>query len=291
MIIGISGLTFDPKGNKGSAGAGKDTVADRLVAKHGFTRLGFADVMKRFLQEIFQFSDEQLFGESKHRNAPDARYARMVPVAHPKGVLERNMDRVLGPSNPGYVVHREEFLTPRHALQQLGTEFGRACYQDVWVAYAMRVAKELIHGVPKMMPYAYPLGYEGNREEYEGIAHPKYSLKLGLHSYELRPAASIPNGVVFSDMRFKNEFEYVKNNGGKVVRVRRPVDEITIPSSHQSENDLNDVPDDAFDYVIHGLPKDVHDLGLKTDEMMDWLKGRIRPFDPDQVDTPPFLRK
>ncbi len=36
----------------------------------------------------------------------------------------------------------DAFLTPRHALQQLGTEFGRACYQDVWVEYAMRKARE-----------------------------------------------------------------------------------------------------------------------------------------------------
>ena len=268
MIIGISGLTFDPKGNMGSAGAGKDTVANRLIEKHGFVKVGFADPMKRFVQDIFQFSDEQVWGESKFRNAPDERYFRRrsitgsesIRVAEDGRFIVETLAELAGRTateeelrageEANFEKESRVYLTPRHALQTLGTDWARnMCYQDTWVAYAMRVANKLLSD--NMPPLA-------------------YTSELGLierRNSRLRPIT----GVVFSDMRFKNEFEYVKNNGGKVVRVRRPVEEITIPATHQSENDLNDVPDSAFNYVIHGLQKDVHDLHLRTDEMMKLL--------------------
>jgi len=49
MLIGISG----------SAGAGKDTLAEYLWRTHTFTRIAFADPMKRATQAIFGLSDEQ----------------------------------------------------------------------------------------------------------------------------------------------------------------------------------------------------------------------------------------
>jgi hypothetical protein len=265
MIIAVSGLTFDKAGNKGSAGAGKSTVADRLVAKYGFVSIGFADPMKRFCQEIFEFDDVQLWGESDKRNAPDTRYLRKT------GGVEQHRDVTLRDIT-GFTLEcgpiketkwDAEFLTPRYALQILGTEFGRHCYPDVWVAYAMRVAIRVL---------------SSNDKAY----YPDLGLVRAPHGYSL-------NGVVFSDLRFKNEMEYVKGNGGKVVRVRRPVEKVG-DSSHQSENDLNDVPDEAFDYVIHGQPTDVYDLQLRTDEMLDWLKGNIRPFNEAQETVPPFMR-
>ena len=273
-IVAISGLTFDPKGNMGSAGAGKDTVANRLIEKHGFVKVGFADPMKRFVQDIFQFSDEQVWGESKFRNAPDERYFRRrsitgsesIRVAEDGRFIVETLAELAGRTateeelrageEANFEKESRVYLTPRHALQTLGTDWGRACYQDVWVAYAMRVAWKLLDPTGPNMP------------QYDPVKGVYYVQGWDIHK--------VVQHVVFSDMRFKNEFEYIKNNGGKVVRVRRPVDEITTPSSHQSENDLNDVPDDAFDYVIHGQPNDVHDLALRTDEMMDWLKGRIR---------------
>lgn len=95
-------------GIHGRAGAGKDTVADWLVRERGYVRVSLADPMKRFCAEVFGFSEEQLWGPSEHRNAPDARW---------------------------------DGLTPRHALQQLGTEWGRAMHPDVWVRYAIATAQ------------------------------------------------------------------------------------------------------------------------------------------------------
>ncbi len=87
-------------GLTGRAGAGKDTVADCLVQHHGYAKHAFADPFKRFCQEVFGFTREQLWGPSELRNAPDPRW---------------------------------DGLTPRRALQQLGTEWGRAMHPDLWV--------------------------------------------------------------------------------------------------------------------------------------------------------------
>lgn len=46
-------------------GVGKDTVANRLVDKHGFTRMSFADPLKEACRTIFHFNDAQLYGDKK----------------------------------------------------------------------------------------------------------------------------------------------------------------------------------------------------------------------------------
>lgn len=91
----------------GRAGAGKNTVATML----GGHEISFAEPLKRFCQEVFAFSDAQVWGPSECRNAPDERYPR-----------------------PG------GYLTPRYALQTLGTNWGRDCYQDIWADLGVRRA-------------------------------------------------------------------------------------------------------------------------------------------------------
>jgi hypothetical protein len=46
-------------------GSGKDTCADYLVEKYGYTKVAFADPLKKILQIMFMFTDEQLFGTEK----------------------------------------------------------------------------------------------------------------------------------------------------------------------------------------------------------------------------------
>lgn len=248
MIIAISGLTYDARGNKGSAGSGKSTVTERIVTKYDFVNVALADVMKRFLQELFCFTAEQLWGPSDLRNAPDKRYVQCyASLAH---MLSKE-SRLLYPD--GLVA---QYLSPRHALQTLGTEWARdMCWSDVWVAYAMRVANHVLSGVPL---------YDAQK----GLSWPT---ERDISDRDYVPWGSRNKGVIFSDMRFKNEFAYVKEHGGKVVRVRRPVEALVVSSAHQSENDLNDVPDTDFDYVIHGQANDLDDLLRCTDTMMDWL--------------------
>lgn len=185
MIIGVSGFS----------GSGKDTVADSLCKDPLFAKLAFADGIKRILRELFDFSYEQLWGPSAARNLPDERY----------------------PREGGY-------LTPRHALQSLGTEWGRNCYENVWVELAIRMAKRL-----------------------DGSSILRYSPTEGVI-----PACdlALPNkGVIITDCRFKNELDSLRAAGAKLVRIHRPGVEMP-PYAHSSETEQATIPDSFFDYVF-----------------------------------------
>lgn len=100
------------------------------------------------------------------------------------------------------------YLTPRHALQQLGTEFGRACYPDIWVEYTMRVAQKLLKK-----------DYELNERIWA------YTSRLGLfqaQGYRPHWGSVLAKGVVIPDVRFKNEADAIFKAGGDVWRIERP---------------------------------------------------------------------
>ena len=98
---------------EGLPGTGKDTLASHIHRKYGHEVLSFCEPLKRIVQQIYAFSDQQLFGPSKYRDAPDLRYPRGDGT----------------------------FLTPRLALQLFGTEAGRACYEFTWFDMALKKAK------------------------------------------------------------------------------------------------------------------------------------------------------
>ncbi|ATZ80931.1 monophosphate kinase [Bodo saltans virus] len=54
-IIGITGRKF----------TGKDTLGNYLVDTYGYTRLAYADALKDAVKAIFDFDDEQLYGNKK----------------------------------------------------------------------------------------------------------------------------------------------------------------------------------------------------------------------------------
>ena len=176
MIIGLVGL----------AGSGKDTVGGFLVQDHDFMRIALADPLKRFAREVYDFSEEQLWGPSQFRNAPDLRYPRIV---------RRSIERDPGDTRSGFE-EITEYLTPRYALQTLGTEWGRDCYDNTWIDLAIRSAKKVLGG-----------GFW-------------YDERSGV--YECSRMNRPPAGVVITDCRFLNEERAIKAAGGKVIRIVRP---------------------------------------------------------------------
>jgi len=205
MIIGISG----------QACSGKDTAADILVKQYGFVKISLADLMKRICKEVFDFSEEQLWGPSEKRNEPDKRY--------------------LSPDG--------EYLSARKSLQLIGTEWGRKCYEDVWVDYTMRISKQLLSN--------YYLRYTS----VDGVV-------------PTRHAIAPYKGVVIADCRFSNEISAIKKAGGKVLRIKRPGSGLVgEAAAHASEMEQKSIPDSVFDYVIDN-DGTIEDLAVKLAEIM-----------------------
>lgn len=182
MIIGVVG----------KAGSGKDTVADFLVEQFGFAKVSLADPLKRFCREVFDFSEEQLWGASEHRNSSDPRYPRADG----------------------------SFLTPRFALQSLGTEWGRTCYDNVWADHCARTCRALLAG------------------------NCKYTQRHGLVA---APNSEPFPGVVVADVRFHNEVNALKGIGGRVWKVCRPVSGLPgAEGRHLSEMEMDGIDADVL---------------------------------------------
>lgn len=181
MLLGFAGVS----------GAGKDLCASFLTKKHNFVRVGFADALKRAVGEVFGFSEEQLYGSA--REVPDQRYT----------------------------TKEGDLLTPRRALQWLGTEGFRTCCSDIWIIKALRDAELLMRG-----QYTYSRMHGVSTTT---TVHPGW------------------NGVVFADVRFMNEHVGIRAAGGVVIRLKR---DTGIASAHQSEAELLGIPDSYYDYVI-----------------------------------------
>lgn len=125
------------------------------------------------------------------------------------------------------------FLTPRHALQQLGTEFGRNCYPNTWIDYALRVAVLMQAG-----------GHT-------------YNAVRGLNSFSvvgMEAEAAFERSkrsVVISDCRFKNEVDAIRAAGGVVWKIVRPGQGLEGKAGqHVSETEQNSIPDEMFQCIF-----------------------------------------
>ncbi len=143
---------------------------------------------------------------------------------------------------------RRIYLTPRHALQQLGTEWGRGCYRDTWIDIALRTAEELLSDHDQMVSAHCPhIGYTPQKGLIEGFFLP------------------FVNGVVIPDVRFMNEVKAIHKAGGCVARLYRPeVETKEAISFHCSEQELLAIPDEEFDSVMINN-KGLEDLELLTE--------------------------
>lgn len=115
----------------------------------------------------------------------------------------------------------------RWLLQQLGTEHGR----DFWTELTTRFPEVTARLSEN---YSCPRDF--------WLMHFEKKLR------ELQEAQVC--GVTAADLRFPNEADYFKRNGGILIRVARPgtVDKCDPSAQHSSETALDAYPD--FDYVI-----------------------------------------
>lgn len=125
MIIGVSGFAL----------SGKDATGAYLAERYGFERVRFAAKLKSICADIYGFSHEQIDGKAK--DEPDPRYP--LSGQCPKCGEQCDQDThgagwFCGPCGRLWPV----CLTPRLAMQQLGTEGARRLYADVWVEATLR---------------------------------------------------------------------------------------------------------------------------------------------------------
>ena len=143
-------------GIHGASESGKDTAADFIIAEFGGEKISFADPMKHLCRGVLGFTQEQLWGPSKNRNARDPRFSGDLRAATCAVVRVRLREQggpwisqVLphfGPDKQIEAFHalqmwledclRQDGLTARYALQTLGTEWGRAQDPDMWFKFA-----------------------------------------------------------------------------------------------------------------------------------------------------------
>lgn len=142
MLIGITG----------PAGSGKTTAANYLVKNHGFIHLKFAGSLKAMVRTLLVDMG--------------------VSVEHQMEMIEGDEKE----NTQGWLNGK----TPRHAMQTLGTEWGRKCMgEDFWVNVAQqRVMSE--------------------HEQCSSITVPR---------------------ILFDDVRFENEAAMIRNMGGTIVHM------------------------------------------------------------------------
>jgi hypothetical protein len=107
---------------------------------------------------------------------------------------------------------------------------------------------------------AFDFGWNGEKDEAGrrllqelGMAARRYSPNIWIQHIAWRIA---PNGppVVFTDVRFQNEANFVRHKGGIIVRIVRPG---IISGNHESELKQADIPAD-IEIVNDGTIEDLH---------------------------------
>lgn len=169
-------------GITGPARSGKDTIATLMpgILEYPCKIVKFASPIKKVLKELFEFTDEQLEGDSK--DLPD----------------------------PRYEMQSGKFLTPRHAMQRFGTEFARGCYPNIWVDACMReVLSNARKGVVSIIT---DLRFDNEAEMVRGLGgkiikveRPGLQVLPGQHASEngitLPPDAVLVNDGALQDLR------------------------------------------------------------------------------------------
>jgi hypothetical protein len=249
----------------GKAGSGKDTIASFIKEEVNAQIISFADPMKRFAQAVFDFSDQQLWGPSQHRNAIDPRYADPWYWTKARQTLENCtpiwFSTILGPNDQSFAwqlliewfegQRKIEEITPRRILQTLGTQWGRRVNNNMWVDHTVQNAMRLLSG------------------------ECCYSAKDGLRH---APDAKTPDLIVIPDGRFRNEILGVAKWGGIVVRIdgqnlSQEAGKAGI-ANHASEKQ-DGIPDYFFNFVVYNDKN--KGLGYCQEQVKKMLNQILRP--------------
>ncbi len=226
----------------GKAGAGKSTLAEELQRQYGGVCVGWADPLKALCIELTGLPEENVYGPSEKREIPCKtpffiNRASSIIRLNSSSVF-RLLDIPQGRAEAGlieWVDRCQAFeaehggLTARFALQQLGTDWGRALDPDLWVKAGINTALKLLGG-----------GYE-------------YTNRKLVYTPGAKPAT----GIYFADSRFANEVVAVKAVGGIAVGI---LGQETSGSGHASELGIDAVPRHFLSAIYNNRVRDLVDL-------------------------------
>lgn len=139
-------------------------------------------------------------------------------------------------------LNRDLFLTPRRALQELGTGWGRRLYNDVWIdACFARIRK------------VHDRDFEKYGEAFDG--KPTYK--------------DLARDFVITDGRFLNEIRRSRELGGVAVKLTRGLQRSTDP--HPSEAELRTIDRKEFDFIFDNANYDLEQLPSAVELMLKEL--------------------
>jgi len=289
ICVGISGFS----------GSGKDEIAKSLV-KRGAIQLGLADPAKRHMADLYEFTEQQLFGPSEFRNGGDLRYPKPAmeklrlwngPKPEGEGLIGdwddnatywwfEGRDRVgkTYNNNDPYIPLRlgsarifiqqgdpRFWLSPREALQKY-CELMNTLYGDTWIHKGIDTSLKLAE------TYFFKTGVN--------LAQYRYSQMEGLKKYygPDNHGPVIKENIIitcFADFRHKHEINYLRNKAGPaltpaLIRIKRPgIDKP--PFNHRSETEQATIEDGAFDFVINN-DKTLEDLDQKVEKILTTIR-------------------
>ncbi len=238
------------------SGHGKDFCGQWMVKNQGFLDLAFADHIKRLCRIVFKaFTDDALWGEPALRNQEvpvdweEARYRltwglddwlmqignlSVEERAEYKPMVKDWFERIHSwafRDSDGVVKGN---ISPRVALQLLGTEYGRAFKDTIWSGLL------LDHVIPKIA--------SGEND---------YLRHFGLIPRADTERAKPIKGVIITDCRFLNELTNVQVAGGYVIKIVRNSKKgkendalLAGIKGHPSEMELQSIPNETFDLVL-----------------------------------------
>lgn len=224
----------------GEAGSGKDTVADMLAKQLPTEPIAFADPFKHFCKAVFGFSDDQLWGPSASRNAPDPSLSYSFARPTGFGRVAYEVKRIFGKTPK--LLSREEIehnrlLCEYHFHAQKKDFIEAVLPKGVPQGTAYSLLQLWLNDVLKQKDIAprYPLQTIGS--EWGRALDPNIWIDLGFK--RAHAAAARGNFAIIKDVRFINEAQRSVDEDAVLLFIDRPVDKSAIEAAgvkgHQSE--------------------------------------------------------
>lgn len=208
----------------GVRGSGKDTVGHEICNQLGHYDAhteSFAAPLKEMAKIAFGFSHDDLYGPSKNRETMYEKFPfsgicltcgeTCMPGNHLPDVSQLIQDRTAF-ACPKCLILYPRYVTPRLALQTLGTEWGRRLSKNVWIDACFRRMEETLERQKQDRTRRYKL-------------------------------------FVVTDGRFISERQRSAELGAQTVLLLRKLED-SATATHASEKELSMIPREDFHYIL-----------------------------------------